>query len=533
MVTVEADGTIVFDEAEADGSLFSEDRTMDDVSSMEMDFSQTSGKNTPSHECDDVENVDDEQIAISQTQDSKGEFLKEVCFQEGDLPNMPETSSTLFLEKREGTFITKTEDERKFGSEDCIQNVVLKITDSQTLSKCPMISNITESLKEDQNKGEELLVKLDEEGNDILDTRCMKLDLGIEERLADDVRSGHDESCSNIFVEIKSTSIKTMSHEDGVEKENNAEQSIKKTGASTSIHSLKDDESDSEANSMTPSNEDITDPACDIGAFDIVSNVSERGLCESVEADLSSTLELKSSSNLSGKCIGDNVGDDVEEVEEEEEGMEEDVEEVEDEEVEEDEALKDEDETNFEDERISDDEDNQVVEEEVSDTASIDCENSLSKVYAEGSDLSSTSAPQIDSDWDGVDSSTEKLLEDLEAQAEGLSKSTVMEEITECGVPLPAMEQSSEMNLAQRSPLKRSSSSSPSFLPSSNFAAGQSVNNVPSSNSLSISTRSEKTLDNVKSTSKEKEKQLQIPVIPFDQSTEVSKEHVKLELEGW
>lgn len=533
MVTVEADGTIVFDEAEADGSLFSEDRTMDDVSSMEMDFSQTSGKNTPSHECDDVENVDGEQIAISQSQDCKGEVLKEGFIQENDSLSISETSGTLFLEKREGTFLRKIEDEGKIKSEDCIQNTVHEITDSQTPSAFPMTSNITESLKEEENKGEQLLVKLEEEGNDILDTPCMKLDLGIEERLADNVISDHDESCNSIFVEIKHNSTKEIGCEDDVKKENNAERSNKKTSALTSIHSLKDDESDSEANSIAHSNEDITDPSNDIGDFDIVSNVSERGLCESIEVDQSSTPELKSSSNLSEKCIGDNEGDDVEEVEEEEEGMEEDVEEVEDEEVEEDETLKVKDETNFEDERISEDEDNQAVEEEVSDTASIDCENSLSKVYAEGSDLSSTSAPQIDSDWDGVDSSTEKLLEDLEAQAEGLSQSAVMEGIAESGVSLITMEQSLETNLEQCSPLKISSNSSPSsFLPSSNFAAGQSVNNVPSSNSLPIPTRSDKTFDGSKSSSQEKEKQLQTSVIPFDQSTEVSKDHVKLELEG-
>lgn len=513
-------------EAEAEESLLSEDRTMDDVSSMDMDLSQASGKDSDGSG-DDVDitipvvtDIDSKgskidsvrkecfqgntstgkllsSMSVKTDLDSKGPKinLKKECFQR-DNKLIKFDSSGIFSIKNEQTF-----------NEECKQTLCSKYED--TITKTDQSENEEENqkpsassdfsgrntpfLKTYEKKREEPILKQEKE-EDAGEHQRNFCDIAFDEKVTVlNVSSSSADSFSDSCVELEQCDSVTQNPVEVGDRK--GEGYSKKVDARISDEEIEDTLIECGSNIKDDENSEGQTQECE--EYDSIFGIEE-------ETHDSCAQDIQESSCLAnpGLSLALNINDEENEYHNDE----------------------DEDANGG----VSDEnEDNEDMEEEGSDMGSADCDVSLEKPFVDASDLSSTSAPQIDSDWDGVDSSTEKLLEDLEAQAnavEGLDRSERTDVLVECEVPTMQMTEELEVQLQEdafSTTLSVSDPSVPSFHADTNNLTDN-IKTVP----MSINQESESS-----NNSSQGDSHQMIGKSP-NQCSDIVSGHINLELEG-
>lgn len=504
MVTVEADVSSVFDEteAEAEESVLSEDRTMDDVSSMEMDAVETLDKDSENR----GESPDN-----SSTPPPDGanfESLKDRHTENEVLLNISsgstEKSDTKSKEECKNLFSNFDDmlEENKYNCENVEED---NIRSSET-EKHDLLEPDASCLDEVKN----LVLKEDVDQDESIENKQ-------ECDLKDIVKIDYEEEYESKVNVVNVSSSSADSREFCVEiVKNNADEVLSEAegemvsecitleeiaGASeVEEDDVEDGNDDYEATSMSKGHDGYLEPnqVCE-----------DYTLAPELQGSPEESLETSAqASKMDMNVLGedeedeDEEGDDGDDVEGEEQRVEEDFDHEEDETGE-----------------VSDD--NEGAIDDNSDAESPDCAMSLGKAYVDNSDLSSTSAPQIDSDWDGVDSSTEKLLEDLEAQANAVGG---LDSLAECSVSAMAEEEGLQARLGGNT------FPSSSLLPVSNLQLCTSGSTA--STSGVSHTVGDLNQAGVSHTSRGVDNTVSVPGTSSVQYPEVSTEQLKLELEG-
>lgn len=496
IVTVGGDGTSVYDdtEAEAEESLLSEDRTMDDVSSMEMDCVQTSGKVTPTPN-DDRESPFDGGDAISEVNVVRSDCIDEEGGAESPAAELvPSNVSPALIEnsseKESHDTIFANYDNKPFVHEEISKydEKPEKIHDfnEETAACRENDNNIAVDSKSHGNHSEEKdqIVKTTDEKLTVVNVSS----------------SSSTDSVTELFGTFENP-ITNAPDNSSENKELKDQFEIDKVSDEAMAIDTEEDDN----------NEHFSEPASLCRTRE--ENV---GLCEGCE-DHSLPIEKKTENlNSGGLCLEDGshgptlITNTVQRDSCEDIGLDDAR------------SSRDEDDIAEEDENgePSDDEDSNDAVEDTSDIGSPECEISVSKTFVDASDLSSTSAPQIDSDWDGVDSSTEKLLEDLEAHAnavDGLEQRERVDDIAECSVSVMPMEESSFTSHAA--------------LSATNFSSCTSAISISPSSINFGSQRCDRELESIRNLPSKVDNEINVAGTSADQFSEVQTDQVKLELE--
>lgn len=424
MVTVEGDAISGCDEteAEAEESFLSEDRTTDDVSSMEMDISQTSIKMSPTPDHD--RDTDEEGCAAVSV-------LPSSHFENSKTDPIKENSSCIAVDSSVDVSL-KTE----HSEEECKDSVHPKYDFSDLGEHSGLGKNVEDFAEEkldtacdigEQNKSTMFKLECHKDQTSIKDDDKTSKDqenhsfesTGDLDKSGDSVQliektgiTNFDSLCPNSMSSVCDDVVKSSL--DGTEK-TVEDEGIEEDDKDMELGSKLDDrtgssdieEVEEEEDFEVKTNEAFSEESQECNIF----NLSGAKLFKD-SVNVCGSLEQKPEDNLL-----DSYADADELVQHRIQN----------------EIQTENDETGDVSDASDDVEDSQEVPEDVSDIGSPDCDVSLGKPYMDASDLSSTSAPQIDSDWDGVDSSTEKLLEDLEAQAANVSNEGT-DALSECNV---------------------------------------------------------------------------------------------------
>lgn len=482
MVTVEADVSSVFDEteAEAEESLLSEDRTMDDISSMEMDAVEIPDKDSENN-CDSPDNS-------SPPPEGANFDLSKQAHTENEVPinissGSTEKSDTDSKEEGKNLFSNFDDmfDEDKYSCEIVDDDNIRssnrgKHHRHETDGSC-LEEERSQALKEGEGQAESKEIKQECKLEDLVKVDC-------EEECENKVNVVNvSSSCADsqeFCVEIGKSSVDEVVSEAEGELDSECI-TIEELAGEVEDEDVEDDNDDYEATSLSK-------------GHDLESNQvgEDCPLAEELQGSIEESVQVSSQT----KTVD-------EEDDNEEQGVEEDL-------------GHEEDETG----ELSDDndEDEEAVDDE-SDAESPDCAMSLGKTYVDNSDLSSTSAPQIDSDWDGVDSSTEKLLEDLEAQANAVSG---LDSIAESSVSAMTEEEGLQARLGGHS------FPPTSILPVANLQLSA-PNNASTSSASHISGDMQQV--NLNHMSRGIDNTGSLPGTSSVQYSEVSTEQLKLELE--
>ncbi|KAK3907112.1 Polycomb protein Asx [Frankliniella fusca] len=515
--TAEGNGTSVYDEteAEAEESILSEDRTLDDVSSMEMDCGLTSENMARSPEIDRKSPV--EGVTISIVNAVCSDYAdKEI--RERPTPNIPsnisstsrekspkEESSYTICENYENTTAVKEEMCKYDGEHETLNEFKEEIISCMPHDDVAVIRKNLESIAKDR----------DEALRDIDSSSKLKekvLDINVSSSTCGD-------SVTEPFGKIETSTS------DGpvnlLEEKKDLEDKFETCKGSDQAMVFEIEEEEEEEEDVEEAEEGGEDEGgCE--SFPTSASLSRSrkenlGLLEGCEEhSLSNERKMENPNseamNLEDGSHGatsitvlvhknncEDVGfDDIESIREEDEIGEDD-----------------------ENGEASDDDDgSNDVAEDASDVGSPDCEIGVGKTFVDASDLSSTSAPQIDSDWDGVDSSTEKLLEDLEAHAsavDGLDQRNRVDDMADCNVSVM--------------PMDDSSFPSHTSLSATNFSNCASEISNSSSNLNFGSQNCERELDNARNLPIKVDNEAHVSEMSTDQFSEVQTDQIKLELE--
>ncbi|XP_034235837.1 uncharacterized protein LOC117642105 isoform X2 [Thrips palmi] len=497
MVTVEADVSSVFDEteAEAEESILSEDRTMDDVSSMEMDAVGTPDKesenrgDSPDHSS--TPSLEEANFDVSKDRHTENEVLINISSGSTD---MSETKSETKSEDKCKDLFSNFDDmfdEDKYNCENVDEDNV-RGSESDKHHPCETSASCVDEERDTLFKDDEGESKENKQECDLKD--FVKIDYDEYENKVNVVNVSSSSADSREFcVEIVKNNVEEVLSEAEGEIGSDCVTIEELAGASEVDEDDVEDENDEyQATSLSKGHDDYLEPNQVCEEYNLQTEM--RG---------SPDEPLETSTQAKKIEMQDLVGDD-------EDGDEEGDDDVEEQVAEEDQGHE-QDETG----EVSDDNDDNEAMDDNSDAESPDCAISLGKAYVDNSDLSSTSAPQIDSDWDGVDSSTEKLLEDLEAQANAVS---ALDRIGESSVSALSEEEGLQARLGGNTFPPTSSLPVPNL---QMFASGSNASASGASHAQA----------NVNHSSRGVDINLSTPGMSSVQYPEVSTEQLKLELE--